>query len=382
MNPIKNIIKYIWYLIRDLGLNNSPSNKKNNSLVIVRMDAIGDYILFRNFIEIIARSEKYKNHAITLIGNTVWKGIAEHFDNEWIDRFIWVNPIKFQKDFLFRKRVLKEIQDTSYSLLFHPTYSRDYYVGETIARYIKAENKITSKGDLANTTRWQKRISDKHYNKFIESKDIFEFNRNKQIVEGFIEHTIDLIKPYINKSNVEGNSIQSDNYMTLFIGGGAAFRRWSVDKWIDFISSLLALYDFDILIAGGPEDKSNGEVIKKHFITNERIINICGKTTLNQLISIIANSNFMVSNETSAVHIAVSVNTPVLVISNGNHYGRFTPFPKSISTNYTVVYPPIIEKEENTDILSKEYSSGSELSIDSIEANVALKKIKKLLPFI
>jgi len=296
VNPIKNFIKHFWFSARDIIIPSYNSKTLEKSLVILRIDAIGDYILFRNFLEVIYKSNKYQGYHITLIGNVIWKPIAENLDKKWIDRFIWVNTKSFHKDLAYRKNALKEIEDTTYEVLFHPTYSRDYYISEVIAKRVNALTKIASTGDLSNTSKWQKRISDKRYNKFIESKELFEFNRNRQIVEGFIEHPIDLIKPYINRSSIEDRSIPSDNYITLFIGGGAEFRRWPIQKWIGFISSLLALNDFDIIIAGGPEDKPSGELIKNHFITNERVINYCGKTTLNQLITIIANSHFLVSN--------------------------------------------------------------------------------------
>ncbi len=47
----------------------------SNSLLIVRLDAIGDYILFRNFLKVIRNSEKFNNYTITLCGNTLWKDI-------------------------------------------------------------------------------------------------------------------------------------------------------------------------------------------------------------------------------------------------------------------------------------------------------------------
>lgn len=382
MNPIKNIIKHFWYSFRDLFIPKSKGERVDNSLVIIRLDAIGDYILFRNFLEIIRKSTKYKDYQITLIGNKVWKPIAEKLDNEWIDRFIWIDLKAFHKSLSDRKKSLLEIEDTTYDILFHPTYSRDYYISELIAKRVNAITKIASVGDLSNTSKWQKGISDKQYSKFIDSNELFEFSRNKQIVEVFIDQNINLIKPHLDSSGIEDHSIKSDNYITLFIGGGAEFRRWSIEKWTHLISDLLDLYNFDIVIAGGPEDKTNGEVLKNHYITNDRVINSCGKTTLNQLISLISKSIILLSNETSAVHIAASLDTPVLVISNGNHYGRFTPYPNSKSTNYVVVYPPEIEREENTDILLKRYSSGSELPIDSIDANVVLEKIKELQAFI
>ena len=61
-------------------------------VIIVRPDNIGDYILFRNFLPYISTSEKFQKPLI-LIGNKVWRDLAEHFDQPFIHRFIWVNGL-------------------------------------------------------------------------------------------------------------------------------------------------------------------------------------------------------------------------------------------------------------------------------------------------
>lgn len=381
MNPIKNILKYIVYSVRDLGLANASSPvKKENSLVIVRMDAIGDYILFRNFIEQIANSKKYKDFHITLVGNKLWKPIAELLDSEWVDRFIWVDSRKFQKDFPYRKQKILELKDTDYTILFHPTYSPDYYVAEKIVEIIPAESKIGVNGKLNNIAGWQRSLSDKSYTFQIDVKEfpLFEFEKNKLISELFLKSSTSISKPTIKADELPKIKSISSDYILLFIGGGEEFRKWSIGNWIKLISELLHLYKVDIIISGGPDDKENALLIKNHFISNDRVIDYCGKTSLTQLISIIAQATFIVSNETSAAHIAVSLDTPVCVISNGNYYGRFTPYPKSITEKYAVAYPPLIEKNKNKEELLKRYSEGSDIPIDAIKPNVVLDKINEI----
>jgi len=380
VNPIKNFVKHSWFSFRDLFIPNYKTQRLDDSLVVLRLDAIGDYILFRNFLEFIRKSKKYKGFHITLIGNIIWKPIAEKLDSDWVDRFIWIDLKAFHKSLINRKKTLKEIEDTAYDVLLHPTYSRDYYVSEVIAKRVNAETKIASDGDLSNTTNWQKRLSDKTYDGLIKSaiNEPFEFSKNTKIVSRFLDSPIDLVKPKIAKSNLESYPVSVSNYIVLFIGGGAEFRKWPATNWIALTEQLINRYTFDIIIAGGPMDKKNGLLIKEHFKASERVLNQCGETSIIQLVTLISNAEWMVSNETSAPHIAVSLDTPVLVISNGNHYGRFTPYPKSISPAYAVVYPPIIEKEKSIENLYKKYANGSDIPIDEVSVSAVLSKIKFL----
>lgn len=347
-----------------------------NSLVILKMDAIGDYILFRNYIKEIAKSKKYNNYNITLVGNELWKPIAERLDSKWINNFIWIKPTKFQKDFNYRKQKVAKLQVTEYELLFHPTFSRDFYAAESINSFIRAKFKITVEGDNLNTTKWQKRKSNKHYNTVLANpkSEIFEFSKNAILISDFLELSY-FSKLSIDTTLLEDVQINSKNYILLFIGGGVEYRKWPKNNWIELINKILSINSYDIVLSGGPQDKEAGEAIKEVFKAEDRVLNTCGETSLLQLMSVIKNANWMISNETSAPHIAVAIGTPVIVISNANHYGRFTPYPTSISTQYFTIFTPEVEAEENDSILIEKFSKGSNLAIDKISSEAVFNKI-------
>ena len=68
--------------------------------------------------------------------------------------------------------------------------------------------------------------------------------------------------------------------------------------------------------------------------------------------------------------------TNIFVISNGNHYGRFTPYPKNMAPNYHVIYHPVIEKDiDNYKKLSNSYGYGSNLDINEISFESVKRKI-------
>ena len=84
ISKLKTVIKITIYRIVDLFI--KPTKKITiNSILLIRLDHIGDYVLFRNYIELIKNSNKYKNYSITLLGNSVWKDFSEELDNKYID---------------------------------------------------------------------------------------------------------------------------------------------------------------------------------------------------------------------------------------------------------------------------------------------------------
>jgi ADP-heptose:LPS heptosyltransferase len=57
---------------------------------------------------------------------------------------------------------------------------------------------------------------------------------------------------------------------------------------------------------------------------------LSGKTTLQELAELIRGAEILISNETSAVHIAAAVGTNSVCILGGGHFGRFLPYPKHV----------------------------------------------------
>lgn len=55
-------------------------------------------------------------------------------------------------------------------------------------------------------------------------------------------------------------------------------------------------------------------------------MDLTGKTTVSQVIDIIGNAEFVVTNDTSGVHIAAATGTPSVAIAGGWHFKRFLPY--------------------------------------------------------
>ena len=83
------------------------------------------------------------------------------------------------------------------------------------------------------------------------------------------------------------------------------------------------------MILGGFHEISLGQQLEKRLIEYSPI-NLVDKTTLTELIEIIRLARILISNDTSAIHIAAGVDTQSVCILGGGHYGRFLPYPDSI----------------------------------------------------
>lgn len=377
---LKAFIKFFFYFFIDLFVR--PSKKiKQKSLLLIRTDAIGDYILFRNFIKIIKNDKKYQNYSITLVGNIAWKSLAEELDEEYIDNFIWLDCDKFMKDILYRFKKMQELVSYSYEILINPAYSREFFISDNIAKNVYANKKIASIGDYTNIKRWQKNISDKYYDILIPAKNeiIFEFLRNKQFFECLLKNTINLNSPKIEKENKKLKYELPKKYAILFIGASNNRRKWSIENFSKAANYLKKEYNYEIVICGTLADSEQLNHLLGQY--EGTILNLVGKTSLLELSIVTTHADLILSNDTMLPHLAVSLMTPnIFVIFNASHYGRFLPYPKEICENHHVIYHPYIDKDlYNYKILSNSYGYVSDLYIDEISFTMVKDKIDSVL---
>jgi ADP-heptose:LPS heptosyltransferase len=381
ISTIKQSFRLVLFSLIDLFIFPTTLIKKNH-LLLIRLDGIGDYIIFRNFIEILKRSEKYKDYRITLIGDIAWKSLSEELDSDFVDEFIWIDRIKFGKKYLYRYKILQEITKKAYEVLISPTFSRNLFTTDWIVKLINANRKIGSIGDPSNITKWQKKIGDKYYTICLPAKDtgvMFEFYRNKEFFENLLKKRLEIDKPYIDIRYIKYDGELPNNYVLMFIGAGDSCRKWSVQKLVEVAKYINNNYDLNIVLAGGIDDIVDANTFDELY--DGKIFNLVGKTSLMELLKVISKGKLLISNETSAPHFGVALaNTSILVISNGNYFGRFAPYPKEISQNYHVIYHPEVEKYlDNYKKLSNSFSCGSRLDINEISIESVIKKIDEVL---
>lgn len=378
----KNILRYMralsFSILDQIAKILYPKPSKKSHCIVIKTDAIGDYILFRNFL-----AEIHKRYgSFVLVGNLACSDLIKEFDSKYLIEFIPIHRPSFLKSPLYYLKILKKLKSLQYEVLINPLYSRDI-ISEQISKNIYAKEKITNTGDTLAILPRLKKYYDSFYTHILDSTPtvIFEFYRNLEFFEKLFKTKLNT--PYIleledPKQAFKQYSLPKD-YATLFIGASSIYRKWPKEHFIT-TAIYLASLGLAIVICGGKEDEIEAEEIKQALeAKNITVLNLCGKTTLSGLAKVVYNGNHLISNETSCVHIAKAIrHDKVFVVSNGNHFRRFTPYPKGFWGEYYGIYHPIIMK--NPDIymvISNFLQLPSRLDIKAISPQIMIDSIKK-----
>jgi ADP-heptose:LPS heptosyltransferase len=353
-----------------------------NTMLLVRVDAIGDYVLFRNFIKELRESEKYRQYKIILCGNVIWKDIATDLDSKYISEFVWLDKKKMVRDIGFRFRTLRKISRLGVEVAIQPTYSRDFYSGDSVIRASKAKEKIGCEADMTILTGRHKAIADKYYTRLLSiSGDIlFEFNRNKEVVELLTGQKISLIRPHIDSKDVHADWFQSPGRFVIICPSASTdTKKWSTAHFADVCDFLIREQQLHVVIVGGGGDKPLANAIMQS-LDKSMVTDLTGKTSLSELSKIISLATLVVSNDTAAAHIGAAVDTPVVCVSRGDHFGRFTQYPGEGQQYFTTIYPPgLREQLDDKHHLDKNFRYKSKLDINSISPSDVKEVIKKVM---
>lgn len=348
---------------------NQPSDRQ---IIIIRLDAIGDYILFRNAFHHIKNSTKYKSYKITVIGNIAWKSLSENFDHSLIDKYIWIKPRDLWEKPSYRITILKQLSLLNVEIVFNPTYSR-LFNHDSLVKFIKADKKIGVTGDNRNQFNWLFKISNKYYTKLlnINNKIQFEFFRNSEILRKFLEYDVFSLELSLP---IKKNNTKSEISVTVFPDAASNYRQWSPKHFARCIETLTKEYNIKIVVLG--KNYNISQVLMKELKHVENISDLTGKTTLIDLINHINESYLLLSNDTGVVHIAAALNTPVICISNGNHYKRFVPYPDELNKPVTTIFPKkIITSGKSKEQLISKYRNGSYININSVSPEEVIKEL-------
>jgi len=376
-----DILKFVPAVLIKPGANISQDSYNKNEVLLIKTDEIGDYLLFRDYLSFIRNSDKFKNYKIILCGNKIWKDIALNFDKSFIDEFVWIDKTSFNKNLLYRVNFLKSISRQNPETVINCSYSRNFFIDDSIIESTRAKYKIGFKTDLSNSYKWQVKLSDKYYTKLIDcSEERFELNKNRFFYENILGTKIQINKPaiYIPAGAKSGHCFK--DYVVLFLGGKRKYKKWDMNKFLDIGNYVISKYNFNILLVGAKSEINDNRRFYKSINRNDKVTDLTGKTSLSELLLLLESANLLISNDSGIIHMAASVNTCTIVLLNGSQFGRFLPYPEDSGANITTFYPDEIKQNlSDKEYLYKKYEYRSLLDINSISPEEVKVKIDKIV---
>lgn len=312
-------------------------------VLVVRLDAIGDYVLWRTCFRALRTSARFRNAHITLLGNRAWKSLFEAFDADLADDAIWVTPsdyIKKSIDNLFpviwqwrpslhrERRHLQDLLSTkTFDLILLPTVCRNPLMDRLFAGISPELWGVAATTRLPTDTAFT-RLAPTPPNTFI-------FQQNSMVLNFHAGEACNIssIGPLIDRS------LRSDSRtVAIFPGASHWTKRWPVKSFARIAQYIIDERGLDVVVLGGPLDVKRSDRLVTQTNRAGSIRSEAGKGSLVDMVRTIANATLLISNDTCAAHFGAAQQVPTICITNaimGN--GVFWPYPPEMNLPFTVV---------------------------------------------
>jgi ADP-heptose:LPS heptosyltransferase len=352
VNKLKgHIYDLITWAAQILGRRNLISNK----ILILRVDEIGDYILWRKYLGELIQSDLCKGKELHFMGNASWKNLFDLEYGKQFEKIIWLQKNNFKTKVIYRFAISRMLFTENYQIVINPILSRAKRVDDSLVKAAKAPLNYGFVRNNENYLSYENNY-DKHlYQHLLEVKErpVFEFRINQIFTEWVCKKSIFNLNLNFEPSVLpqQNLSLPTKGYFIVFPGSRSSNRIWNTENFVEVSNYLYQTYKLTAIVCGGPGDIIYAEKFIQAYANP--VINITGKTSLPELLSVIKNADCLLSVDTGSIHLAASVNCFTLGIFNGAQYGRFSPYPKEISSKIISFYPKKVLEDINKNELMK-----------------------------
>lgn len=366
-----------WYLLA-LMARLLPQARKRTArpvLLLLRPDAIGDYILFRPWLGWLRRVSPWADWRIVLVGNAAWKDLCLELDSAYFDEALWSERRRLLKNpfsFFCQARRIRRI---SPELLLYPVNSREF-LGDLLVRASRAKRAIAAESDGINLASSLARLSDRWYTRLVPVASCgFELYRTRHFfAELCAEEKVDFPPDSrINPGALCGQAATgAGREVLLFPGAGDPRRRWPAEYWSQ-VAEFCIGYGWQVCVCGSREEGA----LCQEIATSSGGESLAGVLGWKELVLRVARARLVLCHDSMALHLAAACSVPLVCISNGNHYGRFLPYPQELLfTRARFVYPMEVAQSADPEA---QFARGSTLGINSIQPSEVSALVREIL---
>lgn len=359
---------------RSLGELAPPANRATRELMIVRLDDIGDYLLFRHHLALFKQSPRWRDHRITLLGNESWREIFTTLDASTVDETLWVDKERCLSDAAYRAALWPRLRSLGVDTVVAPSRTRPLLLDDLCVLALAPRRSI----GCANThvhEDWN-RLSDALFDELFTVPDplLHESRFNQEFAAWVCGMPAG---PAICRIEVPDGSPLAEPYWIGFVGSNTRSKRWPVSRWIEFISAARQRRAGRIVLAG--RGAAELEMVRR-IQARVEAESIAGAVSLPTLLQWIGGAQAVITNDTMAGHLGVALRRPTVIVANGVNYLRFSEYARAGVEHARSVYPEVfLRRRERLGDGPYGYSEAVSADIASISGARVLEALEDLL---
>jgi lipopolysaccharide heptosyltransferase II len=144
-----------------------------------------------------------------------------------------------------------------------------------------------------------------------------------------------------------GDQASTKKLVAVFPGGGSnpgmqlTAKRWPLDHYRELVEQLVTVANVCVLLIGGSDDAElNARLIEGLSNGRADVFNLAGKTSFGESAALIQACTLFIGNDSSPMHLAAAVGTPVIAIFGPTSPQEYGPYPLDDPQHVSIWHNP------------------------------------------
>lgn len=321
LKQLKILLYYFDGLVLFFLKKSSYSDRKKKKVLIIYNLALGDGVIFNCSASDYRKVYPSREYEITFMCQNGVENLYKN--NNLFDKIINIDFNKAAVNPIYRIRTLKKIREVYYDIVVDPIGIFDCTTNVLMVRASLGKEKI---GIIDNNKAMflNKKYINKIYTKtyLIKKKKILSLIEYYQVVinmlsDGRVNHNVGFKEMNLDKPKIK----LPKSYFVIFPSASIELKRWPIERYREIARRVYSLVGMPLVVCGTTVDMDSVNLLIDDL--GIEVINLLCKTNLNDYFYIIKNAAFVITNDTSAYHVAVVNQTPVVIVSGGYDFDRY-----------------------------------------------------------
>lgn len=322
-----------WWLFRPLDLLARiwPVGRQRRGVLVVRMDGIGDMVLFQGAFRHYPEAFGVTRSEITVLGGASWASLAETVYKGC--RFRAIDEHAYERRPFYRFRISLWVRRQGFRVAVCDAYFRKPLVADSLVHVSGAPLKIVAQPYTSPKTAAQ---FDWH------------LSRVHQVIDTGPYPTHEIVRHFRFVSAVAGKKFRAETpvlpwrrasrpltapYAVLNLGSNEPGRRWPLAAFLE-IAEHLARRGLTIVFTGGRVEaalRAPVAAAARSSPWGTSFVDRIASTSLAELLDLQQHADLVISSDTGPAHLAIGLGTPTIVIVGGGHFTSFVPYPEALT---------------------------------------------------
>lgn len=318
-----------WWMFRPIDALVAlwPAPREKRGLLVVRMDGIGDMVMFRRALDHYPEAFGVDKSEITVLGCNSWKGLAAQAFAGF--NVVAIDEHAFEKKWRYRLKIALWVRRQGFRVATCDMFMRKVLTADSLVWMSRADERVVCAPFITDRTR-------REYGWYLD--------KATRVIDTGPYPTHEGLRHFTFLSKLTGRAHPPEipaipwrdqappvaggaPYVVMNFGSNEPGRRWPFDHFLAVARRCLDAGLRVVFVGAGQEAFAKPRIAA---LDHPDAVDTIGALKLGELVDVLKHAACVVTNDTGPGHLALGLGTPTVLIAGGGHFGSFVPYPEEI----------------------------------------------------